>query len=97
MDIVQFIIAIPWFAGGLLFWPGFLMFRGNSDARAPRLRRIFLVTLGALAAVAALLGIVALLGQFNHNWLPVTLLFPLINLISVAASILRLVERGHVA
>ena|SRR5437899_9973351 len=97
MDIIQFIIAIPWFAGGLFFWPAFLIFRGTSDARGPRLRRIFFITLGALAGVAALLGIVALLGQFNHNWLPVTLLFPLINLISMVTSILRLVERGHVA
>ncbi len=89
MDVVQFIIAVPWFTAGLLFWPAFLLFRGGSDPRARRLRQVFLVTFGALVGVGALLGVVALLGRFNHNWLPVTLLFPAINLVSIILSIGR--------
>ena len=97
MDFLQLIIAAPWFAGGLFFWPVFLIVRGSSDSRARPLCRIFFVTLAALVGVGALLGIVALLGQFNHNWLPVTLLFPLINLASIIVSIARLRRHEHAA
>jgi hypothetical protein len=86
MDFVQVIIAIPWFGGGLLMWPAFLIFRCRSDARARRLRTVFFLTLAAVGGLAALLGVIALLGRFDHNWLPLTLLFPLINLASVAIS-----------
>ena len=87
MDFFQVIIAIPWFAGGVFIWPGFLTFRSSADPRAPQLRRIFVVTFAALGAVGVLLAVVALLGRFNHNWLPVTLLFPLINLVSIVLSV----------
>ena len=97
MDFLQFMIAIPWFAGGLLFWPALLVVRGSSDTKRRRLRRIFFVTLAALATVGASLGIVALLGRFDHNWLPVTLLFPLINLVSITLSIRRLVRNENAA
>jgi hypothetical protein len=90
MDFLQLILAIPWFGGGLLTWPAFLILRGSSDARALRLRRIFSITLAALAGVGALLGTVVLFGKFNHNWLPVTLLFPIINLVSVIISVMEL-------
>jgi|SRR5579859_2910536 len=97
MDFLQFIVAIPWFGGGLIFWPGFLILRGSSDSRARRLRGMFFITLTALAGVGALLGIVALLGRFDHNWLPLTLLFPLINLVSIIFSICRLKRHEHAA
>jgi hypothetical protein len=90
MDFLQLVISAPWFAGGLLFWPSFLILRGNSDARSLRRRRVFLITLAALGGIGALLGTVALIGQFNHNWLPVTLLFPLINLVSIIISVTEL-------
>jgi len=89
MDFWQFLIAMPWFGGGLFVWPAFLIIRGSSDTRAPQLRRVFFVTVVALGGVGALLGIVALLGEFNHNWLPVTLLFPTINLVSIIGSVRR--------
>jgi hypothetical protein len=93
MYILQFIAAIPWFTSGLMVWPAFLIFRGSSNPRARQLRRIFFVTLGALAGVGATLGVVGLLGEFNHNWLPVTLLFPLINFISIIVSVGELVRQ----
>jgi len=83
-------ISITWFGVGLLFWPGFLIARGRSDSRARPLGRTFFVTLAALGGVGLLLGTVALMGRFNHNWLPVTLLFPLINVVSIVSSIQRL-------
>jgi hypothetical protein len=97
MDFIQFMIAVPWFGGGLLLWPTFLIFRGHSDARSRPLRTIFFVTLAATAALSSPLGIVMLLGKFNHNWLPLTLLFPLINLASIAASIFIWSRRDYVA
>jgi hypothetical protein len=36
---------------------------------------------------------VMLLGRFNHNWLPLTLLFPLINLGSVCGSFIGAFEK----
>jgi len=97
MDFLQFMIAIPWFAGGLLFWPALVVVRDSSDSKRRRLRRIFFATLAALATVGASLGIIALLGKFNHNWLPVTMLFPLINLVSITYSIRRLVRHENAA
>ena len=89
MDFVQMIIAIPWFGGGLLFWPAFLIFRGHTDTRSRLLRTIFFVTLAAVSGLAMSLAVVALLGRFDHNWLPLTLLFPLINFASIVCSIVR--------
>jgi len=43
------------------------------------------------------LGVVTLLGGFNHNWLPLTLLFPVINLASIVISIVTWSVREHVA
>ena len=95
MDFLQFIIAVPWFGGGLLLWPVFRICRGGLDLRGPQLRRIFFVTLAAHVAVGVLLGIIALLGQFNHNWLPVTLLFPVINVVSIIFSFRRLFAKNE--
>src|SRR5207247_9952978 len=97
MDFLQFMIGIPWFGGGLLFWPALVVVRGSSDTKRRRLRRIFFVTLAALAILGASLGIVALLGRFDHNWLPVTLLFPIINLVSITFSIRRLARHDQAA
>ena len=97
MDTVQIIIAIPWFGGGLLLWPAFLIFRGRSDPRSRRLRKIFFLTLAAVGGLAMLLTVVALLGRFNHNWLPLTLLFPMINLASIVISIVVWSVREHAA
>lgn len=88
MSTLDWIIAVPYFAGGLLVWP-IAWLVGCAGARGRRLRLVFLSTLVALGAVAGLLGVVALLGKFNHNWLPLTLLFPLINLVSVCWSLVR--------
>jgi hypothetical protein len=95
MDLFQYMLAVPWFAGGLLFWPCFVILRGNSDTRSRWLRRIFLITLAALIGLGALLGIVAFHGQFNHNWLPVTLFFPIINLVSIIISAMGLFNGSH--
>jgi O-antigen/teichoic acid export membrane protein len=81
------------YAGGLLFWPVFCLFRRGSDQHGRRLRKIFFLTLGSLVGLGALLGIVALLGRFNHNWLPLTLLFPIINLSSIISSIVTLFRK----
>jgi hypothetical protein len=97
MTFFDFIIAVPWFAGGLLFWPGHWIFRGGAKPPRPEFKRIFRLTLGALAGVVVLLGMVALLRQLDHNWLPVTLLFPLINLVSIVFSVRSLVQKQSAA
>jgi len=97
MSAFEWAIAIPYFGGGMLIWPVFRMFGRPRDDCARRLRKISLFTLSALIALGALLGVVALLGRFNHNWLPLTLLFPLINLVSVAWSIVAIFSNHNVA
>jgi hypothetical protein len=97
MDFVQIFIAIPWFGGGLLLWPAFLIFRGRSDGRSRPLRTIFFLTLAAVGVLAAFLGVVALLGRFDHDWLPLILLFPAINFASTAISIVIWSTREHAA
>ena len=97
MDVIQTIIAVPWFGGGLLLWPAFLLFRGGSDSRSRPLRTIFFLTLAASCALGSFLGIVMLMGKFDHNWLPLTLLFPLINLASVASSLFIWSTHEHLA
>jgi hypothetical protein len=87
MSILDCTIAVPYFAGGLLVWPLISLFRRRMDERGQWLRAVFFVTLAALGCLGGLLGIVALLGKFNHNWLPVTMLFPIINLLSIFFSI----------
>jgi hypothetical protein len=87
MNIGDSLIAVPYFAGGLLVWPLISIFRRRMDERGQWLRAVFMVTLVALGCLGGLLGVVALLGKFNHNWLPVTMLFPVINLLSIFFSI----------
>jgi hypothetical protein len=87
MNIGDWLIAVPYFAGGLLIWPLVSLFRRRLDERGRWLRMVFFVTLVPLGAIGGLLGVVALLGKFNHNWLPVTMLFPVINLLSIFFSI----------
>jgi hypothetical protein len=90
MGALEWTIAVPYFAGGLLIWPlGSLFNRGRGE-RFRWLRLIFLCTFLILSLLGGLLGTVVILGRFNHNWLPMTLLFPLINLISVCLSLVGL-------
>ena len=87
MDALEWILAVPYFAGGLLIWPFSFLFNGGRGDRFRWLRFVFLCTLLMLTFLGGILGVVALFGRFNHNWLPLTLLFPLINLTSVCLSL----------
>jgi hypothetical protein len=93
MDAVTWIISVPYFGGGLLVWPIGIFFCDRKGERFRRLRFVFLCTFPALALLGGILGGVMLLGRFNHNWLPLTLLFPLINLISICCSLVGLFQR----
>lgn len=93
MSWLTWIVAIPYFGGGLLVWPISRLFRPESNDRYRWLRKVFFVTLIPLAVIGGILGAVALLGRFNHNWLPLTLLFPLINLASLCGSFIGLFEK----
>lgn len=90
MNALEWMIAVPYFAGGLLIWPISFLFNVGRGDRFDWLRFVFLCTLLMLASLGGLLGVVALLGRFDHNWLPLTLLFPLINLASVCLSLFGL-------
>jgi hypothetical protein len=93
MSWLTWLIAIPYFGGGLLVWPISCLFRRRLNDRCRWLRKVFFVTLIPLAVIGGILGAVAALGRFNHNWLPLTLLFPLINLASLCASFMGPFEK----
>ena len=84
---MDYLLCIPYFGGGLLFWPAFRLFSRQNSARQHGLRRVFVVTLAALLSLALVFLGVALAGRFNHNWLWATLWFPFINLISILFSL----------
>ena len=84
---MDYLLAIPYFAGGLFFWPVFRLRRSQPSPRQNGLRRVFVGTLALLVALGLVFLAVALAGRFNHNWLWATLWFPFINLISILFSI----------
>src|SRR5437667_440933 len=92
--ILLYLMAIAFYGSGLLFWPVFRLRRGPTP-RARKLRFVFFVTLSLLASLVGFLGVVALRGRFNHTWLPVTILFPLINLVSLVVSGTILLQRDE--
>ena len=77
------IIALFYYGAGLMFWPIFQLFHRRWSPRAKNLLAVFLVTLAVLVAYAGLL-IVTCRG---HRWLPLLLLFPLLNALSVLVSL----------
>ena len=89
---MEYLLLIPYFLGGLFFWPLFRLFSGRTSARSQRLWRVFIVTLIILVALGIVFGTVALLGRFNHNWLWGSLWFPFINLVSLGCSVLACVH-----
>ena len=94
---MEYFILIPYYAGGLLFWPLFRIFSRRTSSRSQRLWRVFIVTLVILVALGGVFGVVALLGRFNHNWLWGTLWFPLINLVSLGCSVVACFESDQSA
>jgi hypothetical protein len=76
------IIAVFYYGAGLMFWPVFQLLHRRWSPCAKRLSVVFLVTLGLLIGHAAFLA----LAWREQNWLPLLLLFPLLNLISLLVS-----------
>ncbi len=76
------IIAFFYYGACLMFWPIFQLFHRRWSPCAKRLLNVFLVTLGVLIGHAVLL-VVTWQGQ---NWLPLLLLFPLLNVASLLVS-----------
>ena len=92
-EAMVYLVAILYFAGGLLFWPVFRLFSRQHSPRRDRLRRVFVITLAVLVALGLVFLAVALAGRFNHNWLWATAWFPFINLISILFSLQVCVTR----
>jgi hypothetical protein len=92
---MEYLLCIPYFGAGLVFWPVFRLFNRQNSARQKGLRRMFLFTLLALVSLALVFLAVAVAGRFNHNWLWATLWFPFINLISILFSLLACITKGE--
>jgi hypothetical protein len=94
---MEYLISIPYFGAGLLFWPMFRLFHPRRSLRSKRLWRVFITTFVILLGLASVFGIVALLGRFNHNWLWGSLWFPLVNLVSLGCSIVACTDSDETA
>ena len=77
------IVALFYYGAGLMFWRIFQLFHRRWSACAKNLLVVFLVTLGVLVAYAGVL----MATWKGHNWLPLLLLFPLLNVLSLLGSI----------
>jgi hypothetical protein len=84
---MEYLLCVPYFGAGLLFWPAFRLFARQNSERQRGLRRVFVVTVAVLGALGLTFLGVAFAGRFNHNWLWATLWFPFINLISILCSL----------
>ena len=78
----EFIISLFYFGAGLMFWPVFQIFHRRWSTLARNLFIVFLITLGVLAGYAVLLCAT----WRGRQWLPLLLLVPVLNLISLVAS-----------
>jgi hypothetical protein len=77
-------LAIFCSLAGLVFWPTFQIVHRRWSSRARRLCIVFLVTLFALASI----GVAIEVTGTGHYLVPMMWLFPLINFMSLAASVL---------
>jgi hypothetical protein len=75
-------VAVLYYGAGLLFWPVFKLFNRRQSPCAKRLRIVFFTTL----AVVIGYGVLLVSTWRGHQWLPLLLLFPLLNLISLLVS-----------
>lgn len=77
------VIAFFYYGAGLMFWPIFQLFHRRWSPCAKHLLAVFVVTLSILIGYAILL----IATWRGHNWLPLLLLFPLLNLVSLLVSV----------
>ena len=80
------IISILYYAGGIFFWPIALFFVKDKDLKH-RLFRVFAVTSLILLVLVGIIFIVYRFSLLDYNWMPIFLLFPLTNLISICISV----------
>jgi hypothetical protein len=86
------VIAVFYYGAGLLFWPVFQAIHRRWSQCARRLFIAFSVTLVVLVGYAILLVVT----WQGHGWLPLLLLFPLLNFVSLLAStVICLVSPKH--
>jgi hypothetical protein len=77
-------VAVLYYGAGLLFWPLFQLFHRRRSPCSKRLLIVFLATLGAIVGYGVLLAAT----WRGSRWLPLLLLFPVLNLISLFISTL---------
>lgn len=78
------VLAIVCSFAGLLFWPIYQIFHRRWSLLAKHLLAVFLLTLFVLVTFAVLIEVT----ETGHRFVPLMWLFPLINMTSLAASII---------
>jgi hypothetical protein len=86
MSFFDYLIAVPSVGGGLVFWPIFMAFHRRWTRQAKRLFVVFIITFAIDVGLGGFFIYMWQQQYFNHNQLPLILLFPIINFISLVAS-----------
>jgi hypothetical protein len=92
----QFVIAVFYYGAGLLFWPVFQVLHRRWSRKAKRLLAVFLSNLAVVVLLGGFFLVMWSRQYFNHNQLPLLLLFPALNLASLLISCLIAMEGSHV-
>jgi hypothetical protein len=83
MEAWEIPIGFLYYGAGLLFWPVFQLFHRRRSPCSKRLLMVFFVTLGVIVGY----GVLLIATWRGSRWLPLLLLFPLLNLISLFISV----------
>ena len=82
------LVAILYHVGGLLFWPVWRIVSGTDRKALSRiLLNIFWITLVVLLAIGALTAIIYRFQLLNYHWMPIFILVPAVNLVSLVFSV----------
>jgi hypothetical protein len=88
-------IAVFYYGAGLLFWPVFQVLHRRWSRKAKRLLAVFLANLAVVLLLAGFFFVMWSRQYFNHNQLPLLLLFPALNLASLLVSAIITMEGNH--
>ena len=92
----EYVIAVVLYYGaGLLFWPAFQVLHRHWSRKAKRLLVVFLANLVVVLLLGSFFVVMWSRQYFNHNQLPLLLLFPALNLASLLVSSVITMEGNH--
>lgn len=80
------LIAVFYYGAGLLYWPIHQLIYRRWSRKSRALLVVFLVNLAVVLGLGGFFAVMWSCHYFNHNQLPLLLLFPVLNLASIFVS-----------